>query len=303
MFPGQNVYFCVVRFDYVYKKTLLELELENQFSDLPNVKVTGLFTFPSTALKDLHNEILSKAGSWFVDEITLPQPFHHSSVRSQVHSLVQHMRNQPDQPLLWMSVAGIEFGNQEHFEVDYLKALLHPLHVVEGMDSPLRNSLATLKLANLETGTSDSPLFVNGGNKCNVRWTIPHRLIPGVEGLTLVVQDKSDRVEVEDKVRQAREAIKLRMGHQGVPVLCGSEYSYDEYPWILASLAAARPGSQTLIYTSGDVKGQSQASEVEVAQWLHRMDKGLQEEDLVTDDELSRGWEAQCVLVVGILLG
>ena len=91
------------------------------------------------------------------------------------------------------------------------------------------------------------------------------------------------------------------MGHKGVPVLCGNLNTGDKYPWILEGLAEARPRSHPLLYKVLDVKGQSQASEVEVAEWLHRMDKGLQEEDMVTDANLSRGWEAQYVLVIDVI--
>ena len=131
------------------------------------------------------------------------------------------------------------------------------------------------------------------------RWTIPHRLIPGVEGLTFYLQNRDDQVEVEEKVRQAREAMKERIGHAGVPVLCAGVKS-DKSPWIVAGLVAARPGGHTLFHTYYDVGGQTQASEIQVAEWLQKMDNGLQEEDLVTDQSLSRGWESQCALVVDL---
>ena len=52
------------------------------------------------------------------------------------------------------------------------------------------------------------------------------------------------------------------------------------------------------LYT-GDGKGKSEATEAKVEEWVKRWKRGEERRALVTDQFISRGWEAPAVMVVG----
>ena len=96
---------------------------------------------------------------------------------------------------------------------------------------------------------------------------------------------------MEEAVRKAREVMVGRLGaDRGVPVLCSGGKKVVE--WIVSGLQSARPGSpQCLLYGGG-------AGEEEVRQWVQGRRLGREVRDLVTTGAYSRGWEADCVIVV-----
>ena len=96
---------------------------------------------------------------------------------------------------------------------------------------------------------------------------------------------------------RARQEMARRLGPRGIPVICAiTPYSSDVQA-VVAAVTAARPGTPPLIYTYYcAVSGQ--ATESTVSGWLARRERGEEERDLVTDEEVIRGWETDAAIVV-----
>ena len=58
-------------------------------------------------------------------------------------------------------------------------------------------------------------------------------------------------------------------------------------------------GATPLIYTGSGQK-KNEAREAEVADWLKRLKRGREKRVLITDGELSRGWETSAAMAVGL---
>ena len=149
---------------------------------------------------------------------------------------------------------------------------------------------------------------MSGSLYSSVNFTVPPQLLDGVLGQQFTIKKPDDRAEVENVVKQAREALSRRLGDKrGVPVLVANWYDKKIFKWIHNGLEAARakPGmlsflpskSHVLAYTD-DNTGLSQASESEVAKWLEGLGSEEEERDLITDDFCSRGWETECLMVI-----
>jgi hypothetical protein len=209
-FPGEMVTMAVMRWG-CKRKTLLEMELEEQFSDLPNVSIIGIdiksHSDVATVTQRLLTELQARPGSWFIDELTVPQPEEHAVFRHGLGALVQHMRGQPSQPLLWISMAGIDGGKREHFQPAYLRqSLLPPDFQLPDMRSPLRSTEGILTFAGLKGRDTSKSLPVITAAACNHDYTVPPQLLAGLACRKIPVKNTRDGAEVEAAVAAAREA-------------------------------------------------------------------------------------------------
>ena len=66
----------------------------------------------------------------------------------------------------------------------------------------------------------------------------------------------------------------------------------------IVATAVQRVVGPALIYTYCKNE-KNDATEAEVEEWLRRWKRGDERRALVTDDYISRGWEAPCVMVIG----
>ena len=292
-FPGEMVTVAVMRW-ICKRKTLLEMELEEQFSDLPNVSIIGInlksASDVATVTQRLLTELQARPGSWFIDELTVPEPQDHAAFRQGLGALVQHMRGQPSQPLLWISMAGISGGKPEHFQPAYLRqSLLPPDFQLPDMSSPLRSTEGILTFAGLKGRDTSQPLGVAAGGECNPDYSVPPQLLAGLACRRIPV--KNTRAEVVAAVAEARQDVAARQGGRdtGVPVLCDSMTTPEQIQWIVSGLGRGRGASSgpALVYTGRGEQGE--ATEGEVAVWLENRRRGTGTRDMVTDDRCSRG--------------
>jgi hypothetical protein len=106
---------------------------------------------------------------------------------------------------------------------------------------------------------------------------------------------------------RARQEMARRLGPRGLPVISASHSTYY-VPAVVAAVSAARPNPPPLIYTSNysSAAGQAtditsvagEATESTVSGWLARRERGEEEKDLVTVEEMIRGWETDAAIVV-----
>ena len=89
---------------------------------------------------------------------------------------------------------------------------------------PLRSTTAVLQAAGLNTQNAKKIHNVTLGIKTNINFSVPSNLLPGVETEYFYYYDKSDKDQVVQAVKQAREAMLTRMGHSGVALIC-TDYS------------------------------------------------------------------------------
>ena len=88
--------------------------------------------------------------------------------------------------------------------------------------------------------------------------------------------------------------MKERTGGSGFPVLLDSfDMSTSSVMFTVQRVVGA-----ALLYTK-DGSGNNEANETEVENWLKRWKRGEERRALVTDDRISRGWEAPAVMVIG----
>ena len=231
-------------------------------------------------------------GDFYVDEAILPGPADHSTFTSSLQHLVSSLS--PGRRL-WLGVAGMKDGQDQHLDQSYLRTLLSPLHLPD-MRTPLRSCRSILQAAGLGSGASLGTLTVGrgsiaGGNTA-IQYQLPQQLIEGLPSLHLTFSLAS----LDQTMARARQEMAGRLGPRGIPVISASGFSWDVQA-VVAAVTAARPGTPPLTYTSyTSVTGQ--ATESTVSGWLARRERGEEERDLVTTLELIRGWETDAAIVV-----
>ena len=67
---------------------------------------------------------------------------------------------------------------------------------------------------------------------------------------------------------------------------------------LIAQSAVQRVVGAALLYTN-DGRETNEATEAEVEEWMRRWKRGEETRALVTDENISRGWEAKEVLAIG----
>ena len=97
--------------------------------------------------------------------------------------------------------------------------------------------------------------------------------------------------ELERVVEEACKVMLERTGGKGFPVL---NYMSTSLSTVVAAVQRVVGGA--LLYEGRDM---NEATEAEVEEWVKRWKKGEETRALVTDQEISRGWEAKESLVIG----
>ena len=98
---------------------------------------------------------------------------------------------------------------------------------------------------------------------------------------------KSDKAAIEREVEAACKEMLVRSGGKGFPLL------FDR-PVSASSVVAAVQrvvGASALLYTE-DGSEKNEATEAEVEVWLSRWKRGEEKRVLLTDQDISRGWES-----------
>ena len=85
-----------------------------------------------------------------------------------------------------------------------------------------------------------------------------------------------------------------RTGGRGFPVLLEN---YSRSTTISVMVALRRVVGEALLYTN-NVKEENEATLAEVEEWLRRWKRGEERRALVTDQKISRGWEAPALMVI-----
>ena len=89
----------------------------------------------------------------------------------------------------------------------------------------------------------------------------------------------------------------VRSGGKGFPLLLENYSSFVSASSLVAAVQRA-VGTSTLLYTF-DGREKNEATEAEVEEWLSRWKRGEETRILLTDQSISRGWEAKELLVIG----
>ena len=197
---------------------------------------------------------------------------------------------QAGKPLLWIVCSGIDQGETEHFKQDYLDTLLPPEFYQLHTSLPLRNTKRVLEAANLEANTDVKDLF--GAIKTNPVYDLPANLIPGVQCSKVFFTDKNDHQGMASVVDAACKEVLGRTGGAGFPVLCDG---WKSLQISIVKRGLERAGVTALVYQR---YAKSSCSEAEVEEWLRRKRSREEERCLITDEYMSRGWEASHLLVV-----
>ena len=234
--PGEEIFFIVCRYN-CGKKTLLEMELEQQFSNINSIKVIN-FNLKKSDLTDLGPRLLSLVKSnpeaaFFVDEAVLPGDML-SSLSKDLSQLVNTLTTGGG--MLWMSIAGYEGGIPDMSTIQSSFSMFH----LPVMSIPLRSTRQVLAMAGMEGGSSSHNLAVAETFQTSASYTLPPLLLPGLPGTVVRVKEKNNKEEVVEAVKAAREKMTLRIGVRGVLVLCNSYGDSDIFSLVREGLLSAR---------------------------------------------------------------
>ena len=236
-------------------------------------------------------------GSWMVDELIMPQPKDHQQWSKDLEQLQNHIEAQTGKPHLWIACAAIQDGWAEHFERSYLTRVLPPVFHLPQMDIPLRNTKQTLAMARLEGNTKVKGLTTYYGassTKTNPVYKVPNLMIDGVEGKEFLVNDINDDEEVASAVEAACKEVLGRTAGASFPLLCDD---YHASKMSIVKRGVERAGATVLFYHR---ESKESCSEAEVEEWLRRRRSGEEERVLFLDQHVTRGWEANHLLVVSL---
>ena len=302
--------FGVVR-DSMTKMTLLEMELKLYFEEhkLTNVYVIGLSsTLRDKTLSELYKKMLTMpSASWMIDELVMPWSSFHTQWAGELQKMRSHMVNQPNQPMLWISIAGIQDGEAEHFKHTYLASLM-PGFYVPVMELPLRNTKEVIKLAGLDSKDANRTVAVTGMTT-NPSYSIPPNLMSGVQCEQIEVW-RYNEGQLERAVEYAVKVMLERTAGRGFPVIFDSvqdtplfENKVSKETVVAAVQKVVVRAGFTLLYTKDG--SSSLANKVpeafadHVEEWVRRWRRREEERILVTDQFISRGWEAPELIAVG----
>ena len=107
-------------------------------------------------------------------------------------------------------------------------------------------------------------------------------------------KQQTDFQKLSKAVEAPCHAMMQRTVGSGFPILL--ESSHVSRSTVVA--AVQRVVGPALLYTRNG-KEKNEATSAEVENWLKRWKRGEEKRALVTDDEISRGWEAPAVMVIG----
>merc|ERR1719322_935198 len=114
-----------------------------------------------------------------IDELVMPSPMFHTKWAGELQQMRSHMVGQPGHYLLWISIAGIAFGQPEHFKHNYLEPLMTGFHVPM-MEFPLRNTKEVIKLAGLDSNNANKTALV-AGITTNPSYSLPPQFMSGAQ--------------------------------------------------------------------------------------------------------------------------
>ena len=292
---SQKLYFCVVRGSGTKNPTLLELDLKDYFQEhnVQNVTVLGIPSNPKETMSELFKKMSSMpAGSWMVDELCMPNPKDHTKWAAVLQNMRNHMLGQPGHLVLWISIAGIVYGKPDNFKHTHLAPLMPGFHLPV-MEFPLRNTKEVIKLAGLDSKDTNKTVYV-ASSRTNPCYSLPPNLMCGVLCQEIKVKKNND-AELSKAVETGCVIMLDRTAGSGFPVL--ADFSK---PVSRSSVVAAvqRILGTTLLYTNYGSK-ENEATEAEVEEWVRRWKRGEERRALITDQWISRGWEASAVLAIG----
>ena len=151
-----------------------------------------------------------------VDELVMSEPKDHTKWAGELQQIRCHMESQPGRPLLWISIAGIDSGDPEHFKHNYLAPLMPGFHMPV-MEIPLRNTKEVINLAELNSTDPNRKVNVQG-IQTNPSYSIPPNLMSGIKCRKIKVK-RDDDAELERAVDEACKEMWVRTGGKGFPVL------------------------------------------------------------------------------------
>ena len=131
------------------------------------------------------------------------------------------------------------------------------------------------------------------GVKTNPSYSLPEHMISGVQCQQIKVK-KNDDAEISKAVEDGCRVMMQRTAGSGFPVLL------ESYRVSTSTVVAAvqRVVGPALLYTSRG-REKNEATSAEVESWLKGWKRGEERRTLVTDVDISRGWEAPAVMVIG----
>ena len=109
---------------------------------------------------------------------------------------------------------------------------------------------------------------------------------------------KNDRAELSKAVEAGCRVMRQRTARSGFPVLLDLYVSTSIVSTSTVVAAVQRVVRPVLLYTSNG-SAKNEATEAEVENWVRRWKRGDERRALVTDEYISRGWEAPAVMVIG----
>ena len=196
---------------------------------------------------------------------------------------------------MWISIAGIRDGKPEHFKHNYLEPLMSGFHVPV-MEFPLRNTKEVIKLAGLDSNNANKTASLLPMTT-NPSYCLPPQLMSGVQCQQIKVKrnklTKRDDAEFSKVVEDGCRVMIQRTAGRGFPVLLDNHVSTS-----VVVAAVQRVVGPALLYTQNGSE-KNQATSAEVKNWLRRWKRGEERRALVTDQFISRGWEAPAVIVIG----
>ena len=295
----EKLYFCVVRDKDTTNTTLLELELKLYFKEhnAQNVTVLGLPSLSGDSMSELYKKMLSMpAGSWMVDELVMTDPKDHAKWAKELQQMRGHIVGQLGGLLLWISIAGISDGKPEHFKQNYLAPLMPGFHMPK-MEIPLRNTSEVLKLATLDSKDVNKTAGVTYRMVTNPTYSLPPNLMSGIQCRQIKVKNG---LPWAGMVEAACKEMLVRTGGKGFPILVQEYVSASSMVHFVQRALGA-----TLLYTYDGIDkygasiGRKKTTEADVEEWVRRWKRGEEKRVLLTDDYISRGWEAKDLLVIG----
>ena len=147
-------------------------------------------------------------------------------------------------------------------------------------------------MAGLEGNKNVKELDYGLATKVNPVYNVPDHLMTGVEGTKFLLNKHNDKEEIASVVKDATIDVLRRTGGAGFPLLCNDDSSTIDS----VKRGVARAGATALFYH----KGAKESSELELGEWLERRRSGKEERVLITDEDVSRGWECSHILVVDL---
>ena len=130
----------------------------------------------------------------------------------------------------------------------------------------------------------------------NPSYTLPPHLMSGVQCQQIKVK-KDDDAELSKAVEDGCQVMMQRMAGSGFPVLLANN-SVPSTSTSIVVAAVQRVAGPALLYTL-DGREKNEATSAEVEDWLKKWKRAEERRVLISDDEISRGWEAPAVMAIG----